>query len=306
MNEIVSVIIPVYNLQKYISRCIESIINQTYSNIEIIIIDDGSKDNSYKICCNYYQNDNRIKLFKNPSKGVSSARNIGIRNAVGSYICFVDGDDYIEETMIENLVKWIKESKSDIAICGTKDIDENGKLIKTCLEKEIRIYSREEFLKGILIGHPFTCVSWGKIYKSEIVKKNLFDESIYIAEDLEWLNRMLSMLNRIYFNPMNLYNWTVRSTSSLHSMKLSDSQQEIEIVNGIMREYKDKKIIYNATIPRYIHCNLRSLKLATIEKNRTSSNLIKKAMKPYIIDYLKHNNVTFMLKVKLIAKVLLY
>ena len=116
--EKVSIIIPIYNSDKTIDRCLKSIINQTYRNIEVICINDGSFDNSYKILQNYLKTDSRIKVINQTNKGVSSARNNGIKNSTGKYIMFVDADDYLKDNMIELLVKSIKKDSSDLLICN--------------------------------------------------------------------------------------------------------------------------------------------------------------------------------------------
>ena len=124
--KLISVIVPVYNTEKYIEKCVMSILNQTYKNLEIILIDDGSTDNSPQICDSLAKKDNRITVIHQPNGGVSSARNIGLDNTHGDYITFVDSDDYIEPNMIEFLSENIGDT--NIAMCGYTSVDENGNL----------------------------------------------------------------------------------------------------------------------------------------------------------------------------------
>ena len=124
--KLISVIVPVYNTEKYIEKCVMSILNQTYKNLEIILIDDGSTDNSPQICDSLAEKDNRITVIHQPNGGVSSARNIGLDNTHGDYITFVDSDDYIEPNMIEFLSENIGDT--NIAMCGYTSVEENGNL----------------------------------------------------------------------------------------------------------------------------------------------------------------------------------
>lgn len=122
---LISVIIPVYNAEKYLEQCLNSIKNQTYKNFEVIIVNDGSKDNTDSICKKFAQSDSRFRYFSKENGGVSSARNFGLDNANGHYITFIDGDDWVEHNHLEILIKSITENNSDIAICSYKEFDNN-------------------------------------------------------------------------------------------------------------------------------------------------------------------------------------
>ena len=126
---VISVIVPVYKVEQYLPQCIESIINQTYRNLEIILIDDGSPDNCGKICEEYAQKDKRIKVFHKKNGGLSDARNYGIARASGEYLAFVDSDDWIEPDMYEVLVNWIEDHQTDIVSCGFFLSFRNGRLL---------------------------------------------------------------------------------------------------------------------------------------------------------------------------------
>ena len=121
----ISVIVPVYNVEDYLDRCINSIVKQTYKNLEIILVDDGSTDSSYKICNEWAKKDERIKVLHNKNEGVSKARNVGIDASTGDFIAFVDSDDYIEETMFEKLLDKQKTNNSDIVFCRVNQINNN-------------------------------------------------------------------------------------------------------------------------------------------------------------------------------------
>ena len=169
-SELISLIIPVHNVEKYLYECIESVICQTYTNLEIILIDDGSKDKSGEICEEYGKKDNRIIVIHQENGGVSSARNIGLEVAKGKYISFVDSDDYIEKTFIEELYKKIKENDAQISMCGLNKIDDNNEILGTYGYSKDFIDGRE-LLENKYIQDGYL---WNKLYSAEIWKNQRF------------------------------------------------------------------------------------------------------------------------------------
>lgn len=207
MNPFVSIIVPVYNSEKSIIKCIDSIINQTYANWELLLIDDGSRDDSGRICDEYSLKDNRIKVFHKENGGVSSARNVGLNNAKGEWITFVDSDDYTYNNWIYNFIYEInKNNNIDLVMQGFK-VDEP-------LWKDInnsQIYYRRYFginyignvcdgsllmFKNAMMGYL-----WNKIFKSEIIKnhKILFDNRFKFKEDEEFCLNYLKYSNKVVF-----------------------------------------------------------------------------------------------------------
>lgn len=215
LNQLISIIMPVYNAEKYLKRSIESIINQTYKDIEIILVNDGSTDGSLNICADYQKKDNRIKVINQKNSGVSAARNRGIDEATGNYIMFIDSDDYIEENMIEDMAGKITDNDIDLVISGIRmNYVKDGQVIKT---EEYRlkdsIYSVEELLNAILVDIDLICICGPccKLYKREILKNNniKFTNEFTMGEDT-WYNldyidactgRIVTLSN-IYYNYM--------------------------------------------------------------------------------------------------------
>ena len=185
-NSLVTVVVPIYNTEKYLRRCLDSIINQSYSNLEIILIDDGSIDNSSKICYEYSINDHRIKIIRQKNAGVSVARNVGIRNATGQYITFVDSDDYIANDMVEILLHTIRKYNADISMCGMiRTSDKRNNMIDE--DNSTVIYTQEEFVKVMLriTGNRIVHYPWGKLYKKEVLSsENQFPPGIKTGEDV--------------------------------------------------------------------------------------------------------------------------
>lgn len=172
-KELISVIVPVYNVEAYMEKSLDSIRAQTYSNIEVIVIDDASTDESGRICDAYEALDSRFRTLHFPvNRGPSATRNEGIRRAKGSLIAFIDSDDYVEPNLLERLCQNMEENKADVSICGADGIRIKG--------GPPAVYEPEEAIMCLAKGTPFNLVPWGKLYRTELVKKNLFDEKIYL------------------------------------------------------------------------------------------------------------------------------
>ena len=163
----ISVIVPVYNVEKYLERCVKSIVAQTYKDLEILLIDDGSTDKSGKMCDDFQQTDSRIKVFHKQNGGLSDARNYGIEHSSGEFISFVDSDDYIDEKMLETLHRLITENDADLAVCSAMDVFEGKEVTQV---KEIKDFNlnKVESYKYMLRGDgiPSAC---NKLYKRQTV-----------------------------------------------------------------------------------------------------------------------------------------
>lgn len=170
--EKISIIIPVYNVEKYLKMCLDSVINQTYQNLEIILINDGSTDNSGKICEEYKRADSRIILIHKENEGLSMARNTGLDIASGEYISFVDSDDYISRNMVETLYNRLLETQSDMAVCSIQYVDEAGKNLYSNFTFDDIVLGQNEFWKLYSsTGHTECVVAWNKLYKREILEQ---------------------------------------------------------------------------------------------------------------------------------------
>lgn len=216
-KDLISIIIPIYNVEKYLNKCIDSVINQTYKNLEIILVNDGSTDNCGNICDQYKKIDKRIKVIHKKNGGVSSARNVALSNIKGEYIYFIDSDDYIEKDTIELLFNNIIEFDSDIACCNYyKEYDNEKKDIIISNLKQIM--NREEFLNSILNDNSISGYLWNKLYKRELFDKNIrFDESIKIMEDLIVNLNITKNISKISYVDKPLYHYVQRSNSALNS-----------------------------------------------------------------------------------------
>jgi len=167
MEGLISIIVPVYNVEQYLEKCVKSIINQTYKTIEIILVDDGSTDNSGKICEELKEKDERIKVIHKENGGLSDARNVGLKIANGVYIGFVDSDDYIKEDMFETLYNLNKKHNSEISIVSYYEYY-NDKLISVRKSEGVKEYDKIEAMREILIDQNIQSYAWNKLFKKEL------------------------------------------------------------------------------------------------------------------------------------------
>lgn len=248
-EELLSVIVPVYNVEEYLERCIKSIVNQTYSNLEILLIDDGSTDNSGIICEKWKKKDNRIKVFHIKNKGVSFARNLGIEQANGKFISFIDSDDYMSCDMLEKMVKKMQIEKSDIVISNyntIKNRKENLKKLNNTLPEQM---NRETYL-NLMIQKLFRGFVWNKLYKSKYIKKIKFDTSIKMCEDVLFNVEYAKYIKKAIYINEGLYKYCIRkdsvTKSSYSKILVSQLNAYDKMIKIIKDEYKIDPIFYKS------------------------------------------------------------
>lgn len=224
----ISIIIPVYNTQDYLVTCINSLINQTYSNMEFIFIDDGSTDHSLAILKEYEKQDSRIKVFCQKNKGVSVARNKGIELATGDYIGFVDSDDIILKNMYERLLDVITRSKSDMAVCQYAVVREQ---LDFKLGLEERIYIKEEAIKLLLEEKTISNFLWDKLYKKELFDEIRFRDS-KIFEDFDTIYKLIDKSKRVCVIDDVMYAYFQRSDSYVHKFSYSYISNYVDVYNN--------------------------------------------------------------------------
>ena len=227
-DALISVIIPVYKVEKYLDKCIRSVVNQTYTNLDIILIDDGSPDGCGEICDEWAEKDKRIRVIHQQNAGVSAARNAGLDIASGDYIAFVDSDDYIHTDFLQTLYSNITANDADMAICGYCEVDEQGQSFvsedKETIEE--RLLDNTSALEYLSIGKTKNQV-WDKLYK-----KALFAEVRFpigkIHEDNFVTPRLLYACTRIHVTSRELYYYVQNPTSIMHTAVSARSMDFIE------------------------------------------------------------------------------
>lgn len=213
MKPLVSVIIPVYNVEKYLNKCVDSIINQTYSNLEIILIDDGSPDNCGKICDEYAKIDFRIKVVHKKNGGLSEARNVGLNMCKGDYIFFIDSDDYAEQNAIEVLLSYCKNQDPLIVVAETNFVNENGDVLKNG-KGQYEFGNFVEFSPN-QAAFEFAILDWG--IWNKLFSRSIFEEVRFpvgkIHEDEAIMFQLINNCSKVIYINQHLYNYLKRKSS---------------------------------------------------------------------------------------------
>lgn len=240
-NSLISVIVPIYNAEQYLEKCIDSIINQTYTNFEIILVNDGSTDNSGSICDEYAKKDSRIRVIHKENGGLSSARNVGLDNANGEYVSFVDSDDWIEQDMLETLYNSCEENNAEISCGGRYDVYPKSTIVGLC-PKNSECISRIEMIKKLFASVECDCSVCDKLFK-----RSLFNEIRFpigqINEDEAIFYNLLGGATCIALVNKPLYNYFHRassiSTSDFTERKLIYMENAIKIKNLVIEKYPE-------------------------------------------------------------------
>ncbi len=209
----VSIIIPVYNTSKYLRECVDSVLNQTYSDVEVLLIDDGSTDGSSEICDEYVKQDERIKCFHIENGGVSRARNVGLKNVRGDYICFLDSDDYYAGSYVGSMIEAVKEQNADVVICNHYDVNEQGEFLYASDITEGYI-SKEVLYQKIFLSGEIGGFIFNKMYSADLIKNIYFNEEIHICEDTYFCCQVYEKAKRIYVTGEKLYYYRQHSHSA--------------------------------------------------------------------------------------------
>ena len=281
----ISVIVPVYNASKYINDCIDSILNQTYKDFELILINDGSSDNSLNIIEKYKEQDNRIKVFSQENKGVSYTRNRGIDIAKGNYLMFIDSDDWIEINALEKMLEIIEKYNADVARCNYFVNYENKEIIgNDFFEKEEIVYNkkllREKIIPALLCNKmkSFSCLY---LIKTNVMKNSIYyNEKICMLEDQIVCLKILAKINKCVFTEEPLYHYRVNPYSAtVNHEYIKRNIQSILMVNSIIINFLDEE-----------HFNKQDVRLLCVSHLNVITNELYKLYDDGIlnIEYLKN------------------
>ncbi len=232
MEPLISVIVPIYKVEKYLGKCIESILKQTYKNLEIILVDDGSPDACPQICDEYAKKDSRIVVIHQKNGGLSSARNSGLDIAKGEFIGFVDSDDCIANDMYETLYNAIKENDAQMSICRFYIVNENGEFlqdsIKTDIKEDIKILDKYEAMKEMLLDKNIRGYVWTKLFKKECFELLRFPEGKNY-EDIAISIKCFEKTEKIVYINKQKYYYLQRETSIDHNLSEKNLSDAIEM-----------------------------------------------------------------------------
>lgn len=268
MADLISIVIPVYNVEKYLSKCIESVIGQSFKNIEIILVNDGSTDQSGKICDKYAKKDTRIIVYHKENGGLSDARNYGIKRANGKYITFIDSDDYISKQYVEVLYTLLITNHAQISICNLEKFKEGSlpHMQSSFDNGKTEIFSGIEAMELMFYQKKITNSAFAKMYL-----KKLFDNIEYpkgkLYEDLATTYKLFYLSNKIVYNPAELYYYLIRKNSIMNRRfdeknfdRIYVSEEILDFVENNCSEIK------NAAISRYVISNVQVLREIPLDK----------------------------------------
>ncbi|MDN4526716.1 glycosyltransferase family 2 protein [Fictibacillus fluitans] len=254
----ISVIVPIFNAEKYLSKCIKSILNQTFRDFELILVNDGSTDNSLKICRNFSEKDNRIFLINQANKGSIEARRAGLNVSNSKLIMFVDADDWVNARILELLHNELVINDVDITVCNMSKVLGNGYLVKKVGDntyfKGSKIYDKEKIMNSIVVayfhGHPFPSSLSAKLYKKELLMNSgkYLDRIKFLGDDLFYNIEILTKTNRIKVIDKSLYNYRAGGFTSKYMPALFD-----DMVNGYLIQKEIIENLYHHTLEKQMN-----------------------------------------------------
>ena len=303
-----SIIIPIYNVEKYLTKCIESVINQTYKNLEIILVNDGSTDNSKDIINKYSLIDSRIKVINKKNGGLSDARNVGIEIAKGDYIAFLDSDDWIELNMYEKLYSYIKQENADIVQCSYQEVY-NEEVNNQKIKEEIKLISGKDSLYNLYgENHGKTVVVWNKIYKRELFNDIRFPKGKY-HEDEFTTYKLLYKANKIVDLNLPLVYYRQRDGSIMNSKFNIKRLDALEAFNERLAFYKEKNLdeLQQVTLAQILYfTNLFYIKIkdSDIDDKYEILKLLRQGIKKDYILFIENKYVSLKQKILLTIFVL--
>lgn len=249
---IISIIVPVYRVEKYLKRCIESLIAQSFDSYEIVLVDDGSDDNCPLICDEYSLHYSFIKTYHKTNGGLSDARNYGLTKATGQYVTFVDSDDYVSSDYLSCLYNGVK-NECEIACCGVSNEYENGNVFSTLGVQENCVFNRDEAFTEMCYGSKLPIFAWGKLYKKNIVSDILFPLG-RLHEDIATTYRIIDKTEKVYISNSKAYHYILRQGSILHTTFNNKMKDSIFFANNIVEyaktNYSVNSVQYKASCAR--------------------------------------------------------
>lgn len=238
MESIVSIIVPVYNCSDYLPRCVDSLLKQTYRNLEIILVDDGSTDETPKECDRLAASDSRIAVLHKTNGGVSSARNAGIEVAKGAFVTFADADDFVNPDHIEQLMEPMKNSDCDVSVCSYISEKEGKCSPPLCGDGSLndKKYNHDSAVCELLAGGAVGGYVWNKLYRSELLHGVSFRSDIKILEDLRFNFEVFKKVKKMSFTAYKSYHYIQREQSAMHRSFGDEHRKMVETAREIRDE----------------------------------------------------------------------
>lgn len=282
MSEKVSIIIPIYNVENWLDECIDSVVGQTYKNLEIILVDDGSTDKSGRICDEWKEKDGRISVVHKKNGGLSSARNAGLDIFTGMYVTFLDSDDYIELNTIEEMLKCMKEQEADIVSCAMNKII-NGEIVQSRDINEERTYLQKDLLDGFYYYRDGLCGSvCDKLFKADFFESLRFPEGLN-SEDYYVLFNIYLRTKKMFYNNQCFYNYRIRENSICTTYEITEHSFDKIKISDKIKQLTEKEIperiddakAYQVISRFYVYCEIIPRKYNRKEKLEWKRDLTK-------------------------------
>ncbi|GFI46603.1 putative glycosyltransferase EpsJ [Lachnospiraceae bacterium] len=287
---LISVIVPVFNVEGQLGRCIDSILVQTYRNFELILIDDGSTDRSPQICDNFTGRDKRVKVIHIPNGGLSKARNLGIKESAGRYLTFVDSDDYLADDYLSFLAALLKKYNTDIAGCQHQPFSDERKELRCIGKAKEYVFSGQEAVADLCYKKHITCSAWGKLYKKELFETIRYPEG-RLYEDIGTTYRLYMQSQRVVQSNERKYFYNQRMGSIMNSAFSGKKMDRVYMAEKIYREVGGiSRELELAAVSRMLISNmivLRELPYGSVEFQKEEhmvKNNIKKYRKTVLLD----------------------
>lgn len=299
----ISIVIPAYNVEKTIVRAVDSVLNQTYSNIELIIVDDGSSDDTPKICDSYKEKDERVKVIHQNNSGVCEARNVGIDISKGEYIYFLDADDWLDLDYFKNVIQYLETKKYSLVCNSYIFIQRNKTKYIKCFSPETELLNKEEallelFLYRMICWGPFAC-----FYRNDVIKQIKFNKNIRYGEDLLFKYQSIIKTNgQILYAPISGYFYDNSiENSATNSYSISKKIDDLKVLRYIMRsEPIFYRLIYSKWyIPRVIFYSLQDENSLNLEDREICFSL-KEKLKKSFFEILSNSDISIKTKIQLL------
>ena len=284
MNDLISIVIPIYNASKYLEKCINSVINQTYKNLEIILVNDGSIDNSLDICNDFKDKDNRIKVISKKNEGVSKTRNIGIDKCKGKYLMFLDSDDYIDEIYVEKMYTYLTKNNLSMVTSSMTLVDVNYNVLKVSSYKDKSDILQVKDIYKDIVNTSYFCPIWKNIIKISLIKDNsiYFDDSLKFGEDLLFSFKIIQSCEKIGYLSFPGYFYVQNNASITHNNSFDFVKKYVEDnkhVYSILNEYiNDDVLITNRLFSKYNFALLKLIKNCKYGEFKHYATLLYKNM----------------------------
>lgn len=301
----VSIIIPVYNVEKYIGECLDSIVKQTYRNLEIILVDDGSPDNSGSVCDKYADKDERVRVIHKKNAGVSEARNSGLEIATGDYIAFADPDDWLEKDMIEKMVRALEYTDADASFCRFHTEILSDEALKYCSPVEEKTGDSNNAIWHMFETLAYGVMVWNKLFKREIIygldnSFIKFDKNLKVGEDEIWLIEVVQNAKKVAYINDELYYWRVREESVYRNNLITEARvQDVEAQTRALEILNDDEAPVYWEIYNRLNCKIYDFAVKAYINNQTDYyNIFMEYKNKYSADWFKSDRVMLQTKIK--------